>query len=120
VEQRSGVKSELIVTGDVKLSSEVEEGLYRVAQEALNNSLKYSSAQKVTISINCSDNAIEMEVSDDGIGFDVESILDKGGIGLTNMQERAAKLGGLFQVTSTPGKGTKIKFRVEEAGRDKD
>jgi signal transduction histidine kinase len=61
-----------------------------------------------------------MEVSDDGIGFDVESILEKGGIGLTNMQERAAKLGGFFQVSSTPGKGTKIKFRVEHIGKDKD
>jgi signal transduction histidine kinase len=92
VEQRSGVKSELIVT----------------------------SAQKVTININCSGDLIEMEVSDDGIGFDVDSILEKGGIGLTNMQERAAKLGGFFQVSSTPGKGTKIKFRVEHIGKDKD
>jgi signal transduction histidine kinase len=112
VEQRSGVKSELNVTGDLKLSPVMEEGLYRIAQEALNNSLKYSSAQKVTIDINFADEKIEMEVSDDGEGFDVESVLERGGIGLTNMQERAVKLGGNLQVFSTPGKGTNIRFNV--------
>ena len=53
-----------------------------------------------------------MEVSDDGVGFDVDSILERGGIGFTNMQERAAKLGGSLQVSSTPEKGTHIRFNV--------
>jgi signal transduction histidine kinase len=114
VEQRSGVKSELNVTGDVKLSPLMEEGLYRIAQEALNNSLKYSSAQKVMIEINFVDETIEMEVSDDGIGFDTESILEKGGIGMTNMKERAAKLGGSLNISSTPGKGTNITLKVQQ------
>ena len=113
VEQRSGVKSELIVTGEEKLSAVMEEGLYRIAQEALNNSLKYSSAQKVTIKINISGEMIAMEVSDDGMGFDDKSILEKGGIGLTNMQERAAKLGGMLKISSAPGKGTNISFMVK-------
>ena len=116
VEQRSGVKSELNVSGDVKLSPLMEEGLYRIAQEALNNSLKYSSAQKVMIEINFVDETIEMEVSDDGIGFDTESILKKGGIGMTNMKERAAKLGGSLEISSTPGKGTNITFKVQQSG----
>jgi signal transduction histidine kinase len=116
VEQRSGVKSELNVTGDVKLTPLMEEGLYRIAQEALNNSLKYSSAQKVMIEIKFVDETIEMKVSDDGIGFDAESILEKGGIGLTNMQERAAKLGGSLEISSTPGKGTNITFKVQQTG----
>ena len=113
VEQRSGVKSELNVIGEVKLSSGMEEGLYRIAQEALNNSLKYSSAKKVMININFADEKVEMDVSDDGVGFDVDTILERGGIGLTNMQERAAKLGGSLQVSSTPEKGTNIKFNVQ-------
>lgn len=116
VEQRSGVKSELNVTGDVKLTPLMEEGLYRIAQEALNNSLKYSSAQKVMIEIKFVDETIEMKVSDDGIGFDAESILEKGGIGMTNMKERAAKLGGSLEISSTPGKGTNITFKVQQTG----
>jgi len=114
VEQRSGVKSELIVTGEEKLSAVMEEGLYRIAQEALNNSLKYSSAQNVMIKINISGEMIEMEVIDDGVGFEDKTILDKGGMGLTNMQERAAKLGGTLNISSTPGKGTNISFKVKQ------
>ncbi len=114
VEQRSGVKSELNVTGEVNLSPVLEEGLYRIAQEALNNSLKYSSANKVTIDITFADETVEMVVSDDGIGFESEAGLVKGGMGLTNMKERAAKLGGFLKVYSTLGKGTKITFKVEQ------
>ena len=119
VEQRSGVKSELIVTGEERLSAVMEEGLYRIAQEALNNSLKYSSAQKVTIRINFTGEMIEMEVSDDGVGFDVSAIMEKGGIGLTNMRERAAKLGGTLEVISSPDKGTRIWFKVKQKKKSK-
>ena len=65
------------------------------------------------ININFADEKVEMDVSDDGVGFDVDTILERGGIGLTNMQERAAKLGGSLQVSSTPEKGTNIKFNVQ-------
>jgi signal transduction histidine kinase len=120
VEQRSGVKSELHAAGVGKLSPALEEGLYRIAQEALNNSLKYSSAKKVTIHITFEDESVEMVVSDDGVGFDSEAIFVKGGIGLTNMKERAAKLGGSLAVSSTLGKGTKITFRVEQTADTQD
>jgi len=113
VEQRSGVKAALNVKGDAKLSSVMEEGFYRIAQEALNNSLKYSSAQKVTIDISFGPDKLEMQISDDGVGFDVESVLQRGGMGLTNMQERAAKLGGSLQILSAPGKGTDIIFSAQ-------
>jgi signal transduction histidine kinase len=113
VEQRSGVKAVLNVTGEAKLSPVVEEGLYRIAQEALNNSLKYSSANKVTISLVFAPDKIEMQVSDDGLGFDVESNLQRGGMGLTNMQERAAKLGGILHISSKPQRGTNITFSLQ-------
>lgn len=112
VEQRSGVKAVLNVTGEAKLSPEMEEGFYRVAQEALNNSLKYSSAKNVTVEMNFEPGLVAMRISDDGVGFDAESVLQRGGMGLTNMQERAAKLGGSLKVTSVPGTGTDITFSV--------
>ena len=54
-----------------------------------------------------------MRISDDGEGFIVEDVLQRGGMGLINMQERAAKLGGKLDITSIPGKGTKIKFTLQ-------
>jgi len=113
VEQRSGVKAVLHAKGKPKLSPDIEEGIYRIAQEALNNSLKYSSARKVTVDINFKPGEIEMQVSDDGEGFIVADVLQRGGMGLTNMQERAAKLGGKLDISSIPGKGTNIKFTLQ-------
>ena len=113
VEQRSGVKAVLHVQGQAKLSPGIEEGIYRIAQEALNNSLKYSSARRVTLDINFKPGRIEMQVSDDGEGFIVPDVLQRGGMGLTNMQERAAKLGGNLEILSTPGRGTNIQFSLE-------
>ena len=113
VEQRSGVKAVLHAKGEAKLSPGIEEGIYRIAQEALNNSLKYSSATTVTIDIYFEPGEIEMQVSDDGEGFIVEEVLQRGGIGLTNMKERADKLGGNLEISSVPGKGTKIKFNLK-------
>lgn len=119
VEQRSGVKAELQVTGEAKLSSDVEEGIYRIAQEALNNSLKYSSARKVKIEIRFNPELISMQISDDGEGFIIEDVMQRGGMGLTNMQERAAKMGGKLKISSTLGKGTEIKFSLESPEKRK-
>ncbi len=113
VEQRSGVRALLHVEGETKLPPVIEEGIYRIVQEALNNSLKYSSARRVTVNIHFAPGEIEMQVSDDGEGFIVEDVLQRGGMGLINMQERAAKLGGNLIISSTPGKGTDIKFRLK-------
>ena len=115
VEQRSGVKAVLHVSGEAKLSPVMEEGLYRIVQEALNNSLKYSSAHKVTLALNFESDKVEMLINDDGIGFEVESVQQSGGMGLTNMKERAAKLGGDLNIASIPGKGTKITFNMKLA-----
>ena len=118
VEQRSGVKALLHVEGEAKLSPVIEEGIYRIVQEALNNSLKYSSARRVTVNIHFAPGEIEMQVSDDGEGFIVEDVLQRGGMGLINMQERAAKLGGNLIISSTPGKGTDIKFSLKLTSRN--
>ena len=113
VEQRSGVKAVLETRGDEKLSAEMEEGLYRIAQEALNNALKHASAKNVTIRIINERDIIEMVIEDDGIGFETgDNLNGKGGMGMDNIRERAEKLGGSIQILSSPEKGTKIKFSV--------
>jgi signal transduction histidine kinase len=118
VEQRSGVKAVLNMKGEAKLAPAIEEGIYRIAQEALNNSLKYSSASNIVISIEFKPDEIVMQISDDGEGFIVEEMLQKGGMGLTNMQERAAKLGGSLDILSTPGEGTNIKFSLKSTSQE--
>jgi signal transduction histidine kinase len=112
VEGRAGIQARLLVEGEIEPEPYVEEALYRIGQEALNNALKHASADAVTVRIGASDNLIEMQVADDGRGFDPASTDERGGMGLTTMRERAERVGGTFTVLSSPGKGTMVKVAV--------
>jgi signal transduction histidine kinase len=109
VERRTGVAASLQVDGVIDLPAPVEEGLYRIAQEALNNALKHAAASSVTVRIQAIDGRVELEVIDDGAGFDFDTVRDRGGVGLASMRERAEQLGGKFQVQSAPGFGTTVR-----------
>jgi signal transduction histidine kinase len=113
VEKRAGVDARLLVEGSVELPAEVEEGLYRIAQEALNNALKHAAPTSVTVRIRTDARGVMLEVSDDGRGFDPEGVSDEGGMGLANMRERAERLGGSLVVLSAPGEGTTVRLSLE-------
>lgn len=113
VEKRAGVDTRLLVEGEMELPNSVEEGLYRVAQEALNNILKHAEATLVTVRIHGAGNRVELEIADNGTGFDPDAMTDYGGMGLANMQERVEKLGGSLIILSAPGEGTRVKVSVE-------
>ena len=97
----------------VRLPASVEEELYRIAQEALNNALKHATAISVTVRICIVNEHVELEIVDDGIGFDPATTGNGGGMGLANMRERVEKLGGTIQVASALGKGTKVSVNVK-------
>jgi signal transduction histidine kinase/HAMP domain-containing protein len=112
VEERSGLETEFIVEGDGRLPPDVEEGLYRIAREALNNALKHTQAQHVTVNLRREEQAVMLEITDDGIGFDTSTAREQGGLGLPGMEERANKLGARLTVNSQPGKGTSVKVEL--------
>jgi signal transduction histidine kinase len=117
VEKRSGIQAQLVVQGDVDLPSEVEEGLYRIAQEALNNALKHAGASTIIVRLRVGSDDVELEVADDGAGFDRGAINDTGGMGLTNMHQRATQLGGTLCIVSTPGEGTRVRAVIPRNAR---
>jgi signal transduction histidine kinase len=110
VEKRAGVQAQLLVDDLPELPGSLEEALYRLAQEALNNALKHAAATAITIQIRADDHQIELEVTDNGSGFDPDA--GRGGLGLVSMRERAEKLGGLLTILSTPGHGATIKVSL--------
>jgi signal transduction histidine kinase len=112
VETRGGMHSELQVDGNERISQGIRAELYNIAQEALNNALKHAHADRVRIHIRFEAEGAEMEVSDDGVGF--EPVLDRsgGGFGISGMKERAQRIGGSLWIESAPGKGTKVTVRV--------
>ena len=114
VEGRSGLEIEFEADKIAKLSPEIEEGFYRIAQESLNNILKHAKARNVTIHLCRDQQKIVMEIADDGIGFDPTTIRGKGGMGLIGMEERAALIGGQLMINSNPIEGTAVRVEVSQ------
>jgi PAS domain S-box-containing protein len=112
VEGRSNVNARLVAEELIELPAPVEEGLYRIAQEALNNALKHGSVTTITVYLRVEDEQVELEVVDNGIGFNPSEVSHKGGLGLISMRERAEQLGGSLLIHSIPEKGTRVKVRM--------
>jgi signal transduction histidine kinase len=91
---------------DVPLAT--QEAAYRIAQEALHNVTKHARASHVALRLTCGDTDLMLEVQDDGTGFDASASYP-GHLGLQSMRERAERLGGSLQITSTPGQGARIR-----------
>jgi signal transduction histidine kinase len=115
VERRAGIQARVLVEGEVDLAPGLEEELYGIAQEALNNALKHARASKIVLSVRMVDKSVILEVADDGQGFDQAEVQVKGGLGLISMQERAEKIGGQLDIDSAPGEGTRVSVKVLEA-----
>jgi len=100
-----------------RLRQDVEIGLYRIAQEALNNALKYSEANKIDISLTAQNGSQIITIKDDGKGFDLNSKLEsKSGNGIYNMSQRSKLIGCDFDIISSPAKGTKIVVKHTNTG----
>ena len=99
-----------------RLQSEVETALFRVVQEAITNIAKYAHAESVLIQCVLKDDAIGIEIEDDGDGFDPANLSaageTRGGLGLMGMRERVALLGGTIEIDAAPGKGVRIAVTV--------
>ncbi len=112
VERRAGVRANIIQEGSpLPCPQELHENLYWIAIEALNNTLKHAQASQVQIFVRCTPQRTEVEIIDDGIGFDT-SKRQYAGMGLENMRQRAALLNGELTVESTPGEGTCVRLTV--------
>ncbi len=116
VEKRAGISARLLAEEIVELPHPVEEGLYRIAQEALNNALKHACAGEVVVRIGTRDGKVGLEVEDDGQGFDLDAAGGNRGMGLVNMADRAEQLGGSIEICSEPGRGTLVKVEVAADG----
>ena len=86
--------------------------LFRILQEALHNAAKHSGVRQFEVRLGCASNQLHLTVSDCGAGFDVESAMNKGGLGLTSMHERVRLMGGTILIESNPMDGTAVHVRV--------
>jgi len=86
--------------------------LLRVLQEALHNAAKHSRVRRFDVTLACANNELNLRVSDRGVGFDLESAMKSGGVGLSSMQERVRMINGTISIDSTPVGGTTIRVRA--------
>lgn len=97
-----------------RFAGDTELAAFRIVQEALTNALKHAHASQVIVDVTFSETGVEVEISDDGIGFvpDAANRRGQGGHGLAGMQERAELAGGVLEVQSGTGRGTMIWARL--------
>ncbi len=112
VEGRSRLDTELNVSGEIRVSPLVEQALYRIAQETLNNVLKHACARHITLTLQQEQRAIRLEIADDGVGFDPAAAQGRGGMGLRGINERVQQLHGTLFILSTPQTGTRVIVEV--------
>ena len=110
---RHGRLVDLQVTGQPRrLSTQVEEATFRIVQEALNNVVKHSSADRATVTLEFLPESLHVSVSDDGVGFDPEAPQRGGTFGMSSMRERAEAVGARLTISSAPGNGTRVALDI--------
>ena len=100
-----------------RLDKNVEIGLYRIAQEALNNAIKYSETDEINMELGLKNDTIELSIIDKGKGFqrsehEEGAQLDKQRNGISNMEERAEMIGGFVKIVTNKGRGTKVFAKI--------
>ncbi|MCJ7658053.1 MAG: histidine kinase [Anaerolineales bacterium] len=110
VERRAGINARMFVDVEINLSAELEEEIFHISIEALNNALKHTKASEVVLSLRADKDKLTLEVKDNGQGFDQKLAHVKGGIGLASMGERVDKIGGELTIQSEHDAGTIVKI----------
>jgi signal transduction histidine kinase len=110
---RTGLNSEFNQSGKIREPSRsVSIYLFRVIKELMNNALKHADADKIKVELIGSDSGMKVIVSDDGKGFNAESVFesayDMRGLGLYSIREWVSGVGGQLKIESVSGKGTKV------------
>jgi len=95
-----------------KLTSIAGVNIYRTIQEAVNNAIKYSDANTITIDAKSNENQMEITITDDGKGFDLKTA--EYGNGLFNMQKRIEDIDGIFKINSETSKGTTVQILINK------
>jgi signal transduction histidine kinase len=108
-----GAEISLELKGAPRLRAGVDEEVFRVAQESLQNALRHAQAERIDVRLDEDAGGLRLVVADDGVGFEpAEPALRSRRLGLTSMEERAGAMGGRLAIRSSPGSGTTIELEV--------
>ena len=112
-ERRSGIATSFVAEGvEDKVDADISTAIFRITQEALTNVARYAGATAVTARLSGSAHHLLLSIEDNGCGFDPSAEPPTLSLGLLGMKERARRLGGAFDITSLPGKGTELRVDI--------
>ncbi len=112
-ENRNDIHVQLVTRNERRLPLDVEQALYRITQEGLANVARHSHARRVDVSLVYNEDSVQLSISDDGCGFDINV---KHGMGLRSIRERVSSIRGTVQIQSAPGQGTRLIVQVPTRG----
>jgi two-component system sensor histidine kinase NreB len=119
LERQYGLAVDLQVSGKPHLPEREAQRLFRISQEALNNVVKHAQTDKACLTLRFNGDRVFLQVEDQGIGFDPESLSTAGDhIGLSSLQERVDAMGGLLTIDSHPGQGTRVMVEVTSTSKE--
>jgi len=111
LQQKTSMSITLNVDGEMTLDTQSEDHLFRIAQEAISNTLRHSKAQSMSIHLSGFGRQVRLTFVDDGVGFEVEA-RKHSSYGLLTMEERVLEMGGSLDIESKSGAGTKIEIWI--------
>lgn len=110
--EQTKIQIDIDISGERELPINIEQALYRITQEALNNIARHANAQKVSIELNYELKEVQLSVTDDGRGFDIDTPRSSQSLGLGSMEARATEVNGQLSIESRPQRGTIITVTI--------
>lgn len=111
--KRMGVRTVFEYTqDDLHIPDKVRTALFRIFQESVTNIIRHSAATEVRVTLEKNESGIQLQITDNGKGFDLNAVESKRTLGLLGMKERSQLVGGQWQISSMPGAGTTISVLV--------
>lgn len=111
-EKRTGIKVNFSADCDLMDTRNYAIAIFRIYQESLTNIARHAEASVIDAFLKHTDNTLSLIIDDNGKGFDIQSITHKKTLGLLGMKERTIMMGGIYNITSTPGKGTTVSISI--------
>lgn len=111
--RQTGLEVDSAIEANLTLTTPVEQALFRVAQEALSNVARHSSASRVAVTLANENDEVKLTIEDNGTGFDLERAAK--GVGLDSMKERLASVDGTLEVSSSQSKGTRVTAKIRRS-----
>lgn len=96
-----------------RLDKQTELGVFRIVQELVNNTLKHARANSITVQLELLADRLHLQYADDGVGFDLEKARKSNGLGLQNLESRAAMIHGKLEIDSAPGQGFRASLTIK-------